>query len=574
MSTHSTGIVSASSAVVVDWHNIDWVNAHTTVRKLQTRIVKATRERNWRKVKSLQRLLTRSFSGKAIAIKRVTENQGKNTPGVDGVIWSTPEDKTSALVSLQRRGYTPLPLRRVYISKSNGKKRPLGIPTMKDRAMQALYLLALQPVAESLADKNSYGFRPERSTADALEQCHNALAHKARADWILEGDIRGCFDNIDHDWLFSHIPMDSEILRKWLKAGVVESGQLFPTMAGTPQGGIISPTLANLALDGLEQVLETKFGRKGTRLSERSKVNFVRYADDFIITGSSKELLINEVKPLVEKFLSVRGLDLSQEKTKVTHISEGFDFLGLNVRKYGSQRKFLIKPSTKNVVAFIDKVRNIVKEHRTARQEILIYKLNPVIRGWAQYHKPHCSSRTFAKVDSIIWRMTWRWACRRHPNKGKRWIKNRYFSSSSTSAWVFGTKVMKPEGSSVYVKLAKASDTKIRRHIKIKAEANPFDPAYESYFEKRLVLKMSDSLKGRKLLLSLWLSQDGKCLICNQPLDGVSGHHVHHLIRKTEGGRFIPSNLVMLHPNCHRQVHAQGLAVVKPSFRDKTLLEA
>ena len=574
MSTHPTRIVSASSAVVIEWHNIDWVRTHRTVRKLQTRIMKATREKNWRKVKSLQRFLTRSFSGKAVAIKWVTENQGKKTPGVDGVTWSTPEDKTSALMSLKRRGYKPRPLKRVYIPKSNGKKRPLGIPTMKDRAMQALYLLALQPVAESLADKNSYGFRPERSTADALVQCHNALAHKARSEWILEGDIRGCFDNIDHDWLISHIPMDREILRKWLKAGVVESGQLFPTTAGTPQGGIISPTLANMALDGLERELETMFGRKGTRLSERSKVNFVRYADDFIITGSSKELLLSEVKPLVEKFLSIRGLELSQEKTKVTHIDEGFDFLGLNVRKYGRQRKLLIKPAAKNVLAFLDKVRNIVREHRTAKQEVLIYKLNPVIRGWAQYHKPHCSSQTFAKVDSIIWRMIWRWACRRHPNKGKRWVKNRYFDFSSSSAWVFGTMVNKSDGDSVYVKLAKASDTKIRRHIKIKAEANPFDPAYESYFEKRLVFKMQGSLKGRKLLLSLWLSQDGKCLICDQPLNGESGHHVHHLIRKTDGGRFIPSNLVMLHPNCHRQAHAKGLAVVKPGFRDKTLLEA
>lgn len=573
MSTHSVKEVSAFSAVPeVNWHNIDWVRAHRAVRKLQIRIVKATQEEDWRKVKSLQRFLTRSFSGKAIAIKRVTENQGKKTPGVDGVTWSSPEAKTSALLSLNRRGYRPKPLRRVFIPKSNGKRRPLGIPTMKDRAVQALYLLALQPVAETLADKNSYGFRPERSTADAMKQCFNALSQKKCAKWILEGDIRGCFDNIDHSWLISHILMDAEILRKWLKAGFMESGRLFPTKAGTPQGGIISPTLANLALDGLERELEIKFGRKGTRLAERTKVNFVRYADDFIVTGSSEELLVNEVRPLVEKFLSMRGLELSLEKTKVTHIDEGFDFLGQNVRKYNG--KLLIKPAAKNVNAFVDKVRGIVRTYRTAKQENLIRKLNPVVQGWANYHKSVVASKVFAKVDSIVWQMLWRWACRRHPNKGKRWIKKRYFGQSATSNWVFGTKVIKPNGETDYVELVKASKTKIRRHIKIKAEANPFDPEWEAYFEDRLYFKMLNNLKGKKMLLNLWLSQGGICLVCQQPLDGEFGRHVHHLQRKVDGGRFLTSNLVMLHPNCHRQVHSQGITLVKPVPSDGGFVEA
>jgi RNA-directed DNA polymerase len=267
------------------------------------RIVKATQVGRWNKVKTLQRLLTGSFSGKALAVKRVTENEGKKTAGVDRQLWSTPEAKSHAVQNLNKRGYKPLPLRRVYIPKSSGEMRPLGIPTMKDRAMQALYLLALEPVSETKADRNSYGFRPERATQDAIGHCFVLLSRKTSAQWILEGDIKGCFDNISHEWLIDNIPMDKKILHKWLKAGYIHKRNLYPTEAGTPQGGIISPTLSNMTLDRLQTELK-KFRRQ-------DKVHMVRYADDFIVTGNSKELLENEAKPLVEKFLSARGLELS-----------------------------------------------------------------------------------------------------------------------------------------------------------------------------------------------------------------------------------------------------------------------
>ena len=291
--------VCAASGLEMSWHKINWANCHSQVRRLQARIVKATQEGRWNKVKALQWLLTHSWSGKVIAIKRVTENQGKKTPGVDRETWSTPNAKLQAVLSLRRRGYKPLPLRRVFIPKSNGKLRPLGIPTMKDRAMQALHLLALEPVSETLADKNSYGFRPERSTADAREQCFTVLANAKRPQWILEGDIKGCFDNISHQWMLENVPTDKVILQKWLQAGYVYKDKLFPTTAGTPQGGILSPTLANVTLDGLEAALRSQFGRTKSMDSKQHQVNLVRYADDFIITGKSKELLENEVKPLV-----------------------------------------------------------------------------------------------------------------------------------------------------------------------------------------------------------------------------------------------------------------------------------
>src|SRR6266699_4060375 len=310
--TAEQNTAGASFHGVTDWHDIDWKSVSHTVRRLQARIVQATKEKRWNKVKALQRLLTHSLSGKALAVRRVTENQGKNTPGVDQVTWNTPQKKLDAIYSLRQRDYRPQPLRRIYIPQKNGKKRPLGIPVMKCRAMQALYLLALDPVAETTADPNSYGFRPGRSTADAIEQCFNVLGKRNAPQWILEGDIKGCFDAISHAWLLTHIPMEKAMLKKWLKAGYMDRRVLYPTKEGTPQGGIISPVLANMTLDGLEKLLWETFPHNTKRGGKyyNTQVNFIRYADDFIITGRSKELLEQEVKPLVEQFMRERGLQL------------------------------------------------------------------------------------------------------------------------------------------------------------------------------------------------------------------------------------------------------------------------
>src|SRR6266851_5979869 len=317
--TAEPNAAGASFHGVTDWHDIDWKSVSHTVRRLQARIVKATKEKRWGKVRALQRLLTHSFSGKALAVRRVTENQGKNTPGVDKVTWNTPQKKLNAVYSLRQRNYHPQPLRRVYIPKKNGQKRPLGIPVMKCRAMQALYLLALDPIAETTADPNSYGFRPGRSTADAIEQCFCMLAKQKSPQWILEGDIKGCFDAISHEGLLTHIPMEKAMLKKWLKAGYIDRHVLYPTKEGTPQGGTISPVLANMTLDGLEKAIHEVIPPT-TRRSREAKVHLIRYADDFLISGSSKELLEQEMKPLVEAFLRERGLQLSPEKTLITHI--------------------------------------------------------------------------------------------------------------------------------------------------------------------------------------------------------------------------------------------------------------
>jgi RNA-directed DNA polymerase len=544
--------VTGAASREVDWHAIEWQKVDRNVRRLQARIVKATQEGRWGKVKSLQRLLTHSFSGKALAVRRVTENQGKRTPGVDNETWETPTKKAEAVKSLRQRGYKPQPLRRVYIPKKNGKKRPLGIPTMRDRAMQALYLLALEPIAENTGDPNSYGFRRERSTADAIQQCYIALARKTNGQWILEADIQSCFDQISHEWLLQNIPMDKKILYKWLKSGYLEQQRYHPTEAGTPQGGIISPVLANMTLDGLEKRLRNKF-----TVVSGAKVNLIRYADDFVITGRTKEILEKEVKPLVEDFLKERGLELSQEKTQITHIENGFDFLGQNVRKYDG--KLLIKPSRKNVKAFLEKVRTIIKDNKTTKAGVLIGLLNPVIRGWAQYHQHIVSKRTFARVDHEILHSLPRWAKRRHPNKPMQWIKKKYFKTIDGNHWVFFGEDNEKE-----MILLRASRFPVQRYVKVRAEANPFDPAWELYFEKRLGIKMVDNLKGKHQLLQLWKEQQGICPVCKQKITKLTGWHSHHIVWRSLGGSNSQENLVILHPNCHAQVHSLGITVEKP----------
>jgi RNA-directed DNA polymerase len=467
------------------WLQADWGRIQSEVRRLQVRIAKATQEGRWGKAQALQHLLTRSHSGKMLAVKRVTENRGKRTPGVDGRIWSSPAAKSKGVQSLRHRGYRPQPLRRVYIPKSNGKERPLGIPTMFDRAMQSLWKLALEPIAETRADRSSYGFRPERSTADAIAHCFNVLAKRTSAEWVLEGDIRGCYDNISHEWLLRNIPMDKTVLRRWLQAGYIDEGLLYATEAGTPQGGIISPVLANMTLDGLEEAVNSSVAPT-ERARRPFKVHVVRYADDFVVTGASKEILEDYVRPTVVKFMAARGLELSEEKTRITHISQGFDFLGQNVRKYAG--KLLITPAKKSVKAFLDKVREIVKGNKGTTQANLLLVLNPLIRGWAMYHRHVVSKSRFSWVDQQIWSLLWKWAVRRHPMKAAGWVKQRYFHIQGHRHWVFATNAL-VSGSLRRLELFAATTVSIVRHVKVHTDANPFDPTWDPYFARRAVAR-------------------------------------------------------------------------------------
>jgi RNA-directed DNA polymerase len=552
-------LAGAAPNEATTWHSINWRKVWRSVRRLQTRIVKATQAGRWNKVHALVYLLTHSFAGRAAAIARVIDNRGACTPGVDGDVWDTPEAKTAAFHALRRRGYRPQPLRRVYIPKSNGKRRPLGIPTLTDRAQQAVYLLGLGPILETTADPHSYGFRRERCCADALEQCFQVLGKRRSARWVLEGDICSCFDRINHRWLEAHIPMDQAILHRWLKAGYLEKGIFVATTDGTPQGGIISPALANATLDGLETLLHERFGAT-QRQHSRNKVHLVRYADDFLITGTSAELLREEVQPLVAHFLQERGLELSHEKTKISRVEDGFDFLGQHVRRFGT--KVLLKPSAKNVRALLDKVDKFLQgKGGHLPVGLLIAQLNLILRGWANYHRHASSTRTFAGVDSLIFRKLWRWARRRHATKGSRWVRAKYFTQRGANRWVFHGQVVDSQGQERPIYLYKTAETGIRRHIQVRGDANPYDPAWELYFEERLSAKMAQELSGRKAVQRLWKHQGGKCPVCEQELTLTESWHLHHKEWRVYGGSDALFNRRLLHANCHRQVHSQGLEV-------------
>ena len=389
------------------WESMNWNKIENDVNRIQTRIAKAMVNGDKNKVKRLQYLLTHSFAAKAYAVRKVTTNKGKNTSGVDKKLWSTAASKMKAVLTLTDKGYRAKPLKRVYIAKKGkNKKRPLGIPTMYDRAMQTLYALSLEPIAETTADTISFDFRRGRSAKDACEQIFNVLARKCSPTWILEGDIKGCFDNINHEWLQNNIPMDKRIMKQFLKSGYIYEGELFPTETGSPQGGAISSLYANMTLDGLEKVIQDKYHRNSKGKIEnhfraKTKVNLIRYADDFIVTANSRETA-EELKTAVSTFLESRGLVLSEEKTTITQIDEGFDFLGWTFRKF--KGKLIIKPSKSSIKSVIRKCSDIIlKEGKASTQSDLIRRLNQVIRGWTNYHKHTVASDVFSYVNNTLY---------------------------------------------------------------------------------------------------------------------------------------------------------------------------
>ena len=461
------GFIEGPLDAPLPWNRITWETVRRNVSRLQARIVKAVRAGQWHRVRSLQRLLRKSLAAKLLATWRVTSNQGKNTAGVDGIVLKTPEQKWQQAQALHRQGYQPLPVRRIYIPKKNGKKRALGIPAQCDRAEQALDLLALDPVSETLADSCSYGFRKERSPQDAMARCFIALAKRSSAEWILEGDIRACFDAFDHEWLVEHTPTHQGRLRAWLKSGFMEQRRIFPTERGTAQGGIISPTVANMALDGLEVRLRARFKRRG-------KVNLIRFADDFVITGESRAILEQDVTPLVTEFLHERGLVLAPEKTRIVRIDEGFDFLGFHFRKYCG--KLLIKPSRASIDHIYGKTKTILQAGQQWPQSEVIRTLNPVLRGWGNYYRSVVSKAVLLGLDDRIWRLTWNWARRRHPQKNHQWIWERYFPRQGSRRWIFN------DGCHTLVSLGYIP---IRRHVLVRSGTNPYDPQDADYFQQR-----------------------------------------------------------------------------------------
>lgn len=554
--------VNAALRLAGNWKSIHWDYHRKIVKKLQLRIAQATQLRKFRKVKALQWILTHSFSAKLIAVRKVMQNKGSKTPGVDGIIIKTPEQKFALAKNMTRRGYQPSPLRRIYIPKAgnNKKLRPISIPTIADKCQQALHTLALVPVSEVTADLNSYGFRPQRCCADAIEQAFIALARTTSPQWILEGDIKGCFDHISHEWMSNNICTDKVVMNKWLKAGFIETGKLFPTTEGTPQGGIVSPVACNMTLDGIALMLKENF-------SKYKGIHFIRYADDFIVTGHAKEILETEIKPAITDFLKQRGLELSQEKTKVTHISEGFDFLGQNVRKYPAQGKLklLIKPSRKNIHSFLEGIRKAIRKARSFSQAALITLLNPKIIGWANYHRSVVSKDVFNKMDKEIWHLIFQWAKRRHPKKNTGWVLHKYYKRIKAVNLRFSCVEIQKDGTSIVQTLRMMGYTPIRRHIKILQPAHPYDAQYDEYFEKRTSEKWKNNNQRFYVERHIIGFQESKCPCCSEELK-IGQNWCLSLRKKTsKGGEYKSDNIDVIHKMCLEKWTENRTACVKPA---------
>ena len=457
------------------WKTIDWKRVNKFVNNLQSRIASAAKNGKWKIVNKLSRLLTRSFYAKLFSVRKITTNKGSRTSGIDGIIWSSSTDKMRSALKLTNKDYRAKPLTRKYIRKKNGKLRPLSIPTMYDRAMQTLHSLVLSPIESVTGDKTSFGFKPYRSTKDAYAYLHICLSKKNAPEWIVEGDIKACFDEINHTWILDNTPMNKRILKEFLKAGYVENFHLFPTEKGTPQGGPLSPIIGNIALNGLENALGRRFYSRLNGTIDKShrnkhKINYVRLADDFVVTADSSETA-HEIIELIQTFLDPRGLKLGEEKTLVTNISEGFNFLGWNFRKY--KGKLLAKPSKDSQKEVIKKIGEVISKAKAWDQDRLIRILNPIIRGWSQYHNHAVSSAVFSKLDDTIYNMLISWAKRRHSNKGFNWIMTKYWHKSGNRKYVFRTELNT---------LERFSNARIVRQRLASLNKNPFID--KEYFEQ------------------------------------------------------------------------------------------
>ncbi|WP_375341292.1 group II intron reverse transcriptase/maturase [Okeania sp. SIO2C2] len=564
------------------WKDINWKKVEKYVFKLQKLIYRASSRGEIRKMRKYQKLLTKSYYARLLAVRRVTQdNQGKKTAGIDGIKNLPPIQRFNLVDLLNTRYLKASPTRRVWIPKpGRDEKRPLGIPTMYDRALQALVKLGVEPEWEAHFEPNSYGFRPGRSTHDAIVAIHTSINHKPK--YVLDADISKCFDRINHDALLGKIGQSPyrRLIKQWLKSGVMDNNQFLESVEGTPQGGVISPLLANIALHGMEErlmefakTIDLK-NKKGNQKGWKSKcqsLTIVRYADDFVILHEDIKVVL-QAKAVIQEWLNQVGLELKPEKTKIVHTLEeyegnkpGFDFLSFTVRQWKVKStkqgyKTLIKPSSKSIKTHYRKLADIFDKNKTAPTKALIAKLNPVIRGWANYFSTVASKEVFSKIDNLLWVRIWRWASRRHPNKSAKWVKKKYFPRcKETRNWLLN------DGEYI---LNRHSDIPIIRHIKVKGNKSPYDGDW-TYWGSRI----GKHPGVRKEVTTLLKRQKGKCASCGLTFRPTDLIEVDHIKPRSKGGDNTYKNKQLLHRHCHDTKTASDNKTY-PQFKPQDLPES